>query len=188
MKKLTLVAFAALGASFAFGQELLTNPGWELGNTTGWTVAHAGGFSGVAAASTSWPAHSGGFALHMGATSATDQTDIYQDVATTVGQSYTASFWAMDTNTPTSTGSMLVTWGGVQIGPTTATSGVYTQYSLTAVATSTTTRFEITGWEAALYVMNDDNSVQAAAVPEPATFAAFGLGALGLALARRRRK
>lgn len=186
MKKFTLVAFAALGASFAFGQELLTNPGWELGSTTGWTVVHAGGFSGVAASSTTWPANTGGFALHMGATSATDQTDIYQDVATTVGQSYTASFWAREMDT-TPTGTMSITWGGVQIGPSSATVGAYTQYSLTAVATSAVTRFEITGWEAVSYVMNDDNSVQAA-VPEPATFAAFGLGALGLALARRRRK
>jgi len=180
--KLILCTFASAFAAVSFGQELLTNPGFETGDFTGWTVTHQGGFSGVGA--TPGTNHTGNFHLYMGATSAADQTDIFQDVTTTIGQTYNASFWAYDLDTVTTSANLAVTFGGMAVGPN-RPAGAYTQYSLSFAATAATTRLEVTGWELTQYINSDDFSVQA--VPEPASLACLGIGAL-VVLRRKRRK
>lgn len=186
MKKLLFVGLAVAFTSVAFGQNLLTNPGFETGDLTGWTVVHAGGFSGVR---TQFP-HSGQFEAYFGATSATDAEDFYQDVATTVGTTYDVSFWAFDQDPSATTENLLVTFGsntvfnGIPQRGTTSTAN-YAQYSGSFVATSSSTRLEVVGWETTWYINADDFNVTARAVPEPASMAVLGLGAL--ALIRRRR-
>ena len=172
-----------LAGSRASAQNLLINPGFETGDMTGWTVAHLGSFSGVN--NGGGTPHSGVDYFGMGAISLADQTDFYQDVATTVGQTYIASFWAYDRDTPPS-GQIHVTFGGVDIGPAsgTVTSGPpYVQYSLTFTATAASTRLESKGWEANLWVISYDYSVSA--VPEPATLSLLALG-FGIRALRRR--
>jgi|SRR5579862_3233149 len=123
----------------------------------------------------------------MGAVSLSDQSDFYQDLATTVGQTYTCSFWAYDISNP-GTGFINVTFGGTQVGPASGSvASTYTQYSASIMATSTTTRFEVTGWEAAQYVISDDYNVSAP-VPEPASMTALGIGVIALVRRRRNRK
>lgn len=178
MNRLLFVALAGLISSAAFGQVI--NGGFETGDFTGWTVLHQGGFSGVGGSPGT--NNTGNFHLYMGATSATDQTDIYQDIATTIGQSYTVSYWAYDMD-PLSSGGFLVTFGGAAIGPG-RPAAAYTQYTGNFTATAASTRLEVTGWEANQYINADDFSVSP--VPEPASMAILGMGAL--ALLRRRRR
>ncbi|HVT14308.1 MAG TPA: PEP-CTERM sorting domain-containing protein [Fimbriimonadaceae bacterium] len=189
MRKLLFVGMAAAFASVAFGQELVVNGGFETGDLTGWTEAHTGSFSGVR---TSFP-HSGQFEAYFGALSQSDAEDFYQDIATTVGTSYHVSFWAFDQDPSATTENLLVTFGsntvfnGIPQRGTTTTAN-YAQYSGDFVATSTSTRLEVNGFEQSWYINADDFSVQANAVPEPASMAVLGLGALALIRRRRAKK
>ncbi len=185
MKSVIAVAVGtvvAAAASVSLGQNLLVNPSFESPMTTGWTVAVAGSFSGENVGG--GIAHSGVNYFGMGATSAATETDFYQDIATSIGATYSASFWAYDLDSASS-GFINVTFGGANIGPVSGTvaGSTYTQYTASFVATSTTTRFEAKGWEASQYVISDDYDVHA--VPTPASLAMLGLG--GLLVGRRRR-
>lgn len=188
MKKLLFVSLLAVGATSAFAAELVVNGGFEP-DATGWTISHLGSFSGVTttANSTAWPPHSGSYCFHMGATSATDQSDVFQDIATVAGTTYTVSVWALDLNPADATAGFNATFDGVSFasrGP--SLTNAYTQFSANIVASTSLTRLEFTGYEASQYILVDDFSVQAQAVPEPASMAALGLGVV--ALLRRRRK
>jgi hypothetical protein len=175
----TVVASAV---SVSLGQNLLVNPSFESPITTGWTVANAGNFSGVNTGGGT--AHTGTGYFGMGATTLANQTDFYQDVTTLIGTTYSASFWAYDLD-PAASGFIHVTFGGLDIGPISGSvpGTPYHQYTISFVATSTTTRFESKGWEASQYVISDDYDVHA--VPAPASLALLGLG--GLVAGRRRR-
>ncbi|HTQ11577.1 MAG TPA: carbohydrate binding domain-containing protein [Fimbriimonadaceae bacterium] len=187
MKKPFLVA-AVLGfATAAFSQNLVLNPGFETGDLTNWTVAHAGSFSGVW---TNFP-HSGTYNAYFGAVSSTDAEDFYQDIATTIGTTYTVSFWAFDEDATDTNENLDVMFAGntvfngiPQRGSTSSSN--YAQYSGNFVATSTTSRLEVSGWEQLDYINADDFSVTA--VPEPASMAALGIGVVALIRRRRRAK
>lgn len=176
--KMCVLATALFAMAGAAQADLVVNGGFETGDMTGWTVAHAGSFSGVDGGGGT--PHTGNHWFAMGATSTTDATDFYQDVPTTPGQQYIASFWGYDE----SAGFIHVTIGGADIGPASGSlSSTYTQYSLTFTATAATTRLESIGYEPPLYVITDDYSV--VAVPAPGSLALLGLG--GLFAGRRRR-
>jgi MYXO-CTERM domain-containing protein len=187
MRKILFVGLAAAFASAAFGQNLLTNPGFETGDLTGWVAVQGDtGLGGVNVGGGT--PHSGNDYFGMGQTSQSSESDFYQDVATVVGQQYVASCWAYEED-PSSPGCITVTFGGAQVGPASGiVAGTYTQYSGTFTATSTTTRLESTGWELAEWVISDDYSVTAVQTPEPASMAVLGLGALALIRRRRNRK
>jgi hypothetical protein len=176
--------FALIGVAGLAGAaqaDLVVNGGFETAGMAGWTVVHTGSFSGQNGTGT---AHTGTGYWSMGATSVSDQSDFYQDIATSIGQAYLVSFWAYDIDTASS-GTIHVTFGGVDVGPVSGTvaGGTYTQYSATFTATATTTRLESVGWEASQYVVSDDYSVNA--IPAPGAVALLGLG--GLVASRRRR-
>src|SRR5262249_2046295 len=149
-------------------QNLVNNPGFETGDMTSWTVTHLGSFSGVDQGGGA--PNTGAHDFGMGATSATDQTDFFQDVPTTIGQQYNASFWAFDQD-PSSAGGFQVTIGGVAI-PAVLTNA-YQQFSLAFTATATTTRLEATGWETNQWKVSDDYDVHL--VPEPTSLLLLGL-------------
>lgn len=187
MKRLAIVALGALVAASAFGQELTVNGGFEAGTTTppaGWSGT-VGSISGINGGGGS--AHSGTNWYDMGATSATGQTDLFQDIATTVGTTYTASVWAFNED-PTSGGGFTATFGTASIANYGMLTNAYAQYSVNFTATAATTRLEFTGWELNQWVIVDDFSVRAQSAPEPASMAALGLGALVLIRGRRNRK
>lgn len=186
MRKLLFVGMAVAFASVAFGQNMLTNPGFETGDLTGWTEAHAGSFSAVQSSGfAGGSSHSGNFMFAFGALSSTDAEDFYQDVATVAGNQYDVSFWAMDLEANGTSQNLAVTFGGNTVFNGDPSSAGYTQYSGTFTATGGTTRLEVNGWESDVYILADDFSVSAHPVPEPASLAVLGLGAL--ALIRRRR-
>jgi hypothetical protein len=191
MKKLFIVSGLAVLAGAAFSQELVVNGGFETSTVSnppvGWTGVQ-GGTSGVndvfGPAAT---AHSGLNLYGMGATGVASQTDLFQDITTTIGSTYKASFWAMD-NDPNLTGHLLTSFGTVQIGPSLSVPNVWTQYSINLTATTALTRLEFTGWEVTDSVLVDDFSVQKVTTPEPASIAGLGLGALALIRRRRSKK
>jgi len=188
MKKLALVALGVVCGSLAFGQELLTNPGFEA-NTfstgtapTGWTVIESGGISDYFSATT--PVYDGAQSLALGAFGTPFEDDsFYQNIATTVGQQYTFSLWMYGDGTP---GEVTMTFAGTVLYQTEPTIGSWTQQSFTVTATSTTSQVMIGGDNSPAYNYVDDASFQAVAAPEPASMAALGIGVL--ALIRRKRR
>ena len=135
---LALTAVAALSVAHPAKANLITNPGFETGNLTGWTF-HPGFFA-VGTASGVSP-HSGSYQ----AFSSTGSGVLQQSFATTLGQSYTVDFWAATTS-----GGALNVLGGSTVfnhifaGPTSYTStrllspprAPLRQYNLTLLASS----------------------------------------------------
>ena len=192
---LVLATFFA-GAAQA---NLVTNPGFETGNFTGWALSGDTTFTGV----DRFSPHSGSFGAFLG-TSIPDPNfpitfpptgSITQTLATTVGVSYDIEFWL---NTAVKPNFLSVSFDGIVLDSltniTTSPSilpPVYTLFSHTAVASSASTDLVFTfrhdpwGWDL------DDVSVEpATAVPEPGSLplVVAGLTFCFLLLALRRRR
>src|SRR5882757_7279959 len=110
------LALAAAGlvaaGSSATAANLLTNPGFEAGSTSGWTCANA--------TVTRSPAHTGAFALASTATSS-DTGQCTQTVAVVPNTTYTVSAWVQGNPV----------YLGITGGPSTwANAASYTQLSL----------------------------------------------------------
>ncbi len=88
-----LALLFGLGMSEANAQNLLINPGFETGDFTGWNQSSPGAF-GVYSFPT--PVHGGTYQafIQSSAGSSPNYAFIYQDVAGSAGQTYTASVWA----------------------------------------------------------------------------------------------
>ena len=170
-----LFAFAALAASLvtsASAIELVTNGGFETGDFTGWT--QVGGtvltddpFTGTYEAS---------FAPTTGA--------LVQSLATTPNTNYTVSFYLR--NAGNAVGSFQVLLGTSVLTNLTINPDAYKQFTYNATTSAlpgdSILTFQFVNATTTFHL--DDVSVQA--VPEPATFAALGFGAV--ALLRRRRR
>ena len=169
---LALTAVAALSVAYPAKANLITNPGFETGNLTGWTVG--GGFQVVGTLLGVSP-HSGSFqAFSLGG-------PLGQSVATTVGQSYTVDFWAATTNT-----AALTVFGGstvfnhIFVGPT-----GYTELTFTFTAASASSAIQF--GDLAGFIFLDDISVTPTGVPDGGTTASLlGCALLGLAGLRRK--
>jgi len=192
MRKVVL-AVALAGAAFAVvpaqaAVELITNGGFETGTFSGWTITGSGS-SGVASNSgTGVPALMQNYrAFFNGAT-----VNLYQDIATTIGQTYTFGFTQeMDGSSTVDT--FTASFGGntVLSLSNTAGNGIFNvrSYSVTATSALTRVAFSFAGNN----FQNFDNvtlqASGAAPVPEPATWAMMigGFGLVGGALRRHRR-
>jgi len=170
---LALTAVAALLVAYPAKANLITNPGFETGNLTGWTLTiaflRAGTFLGISPHSGSFQAVglAGGF--------------LGQSVATTVGQSYTVDFWAA-----TRSGGLLQVFGGSTVfnhlflGPT-----GYTELTFTFTAASASSPIEFFDVTGAMFL--DDISVTPTGVPDGGTTVSLlGCALLGLAALRRK--
>ncbi|HEY7001649.1 MAG TPA: VPDSG-CTERM sorting domain-containing protein, partial [Candidatus Udaeobacter sp.] len=151
----------------------ITNPGFETGNLSGWTLSP--GFFAVGTASGVSP-HSGSFQ----AFTATGSGALGQSFATTLGQSYTVDFWAATTS-----GGALSVLGGSTVfnhifaGPT-----GYTEFTFTFTATSASSAIH---FSAAGFFFLDDINVSPTGVPDGGTTAALlGCALLGLVCLRRK--
>jgi hypothetical protein len=170
-----LLALAAV-AAFCIIQPAkanqITNPGFETGNLTGWTL-HPGFFAMGTASGVS--PHSGSYQ----AVSSTGSGVLGQSFATTLGQSYTVDFWAA-----TTTGGALSVLGGSTVfnhifaGPTS-----YTEFTFTFAALSTSSPIQ---FSAAGFFFLDDISVTPTGVPDGGTTAMLlGAALCALGMARR---
>lgn len=194
-----LVALAA--ASVAPAQNLVQNPGFENTGSpdpieaqlTDWNLASTGAndylyarFSGVYNGfQYPWPSHSGEWAAAFGAYGTSSNT-MSQDVPTVVGQEYTVSFYVGQWYGVVPGSFFTATFGDTTFDASTL-GNFWAPASFNVTATSTTTRLSFSGGGLASdygYYVLDDVSVQA--VPEPASLAALGLGAMTF-LRRRRR-
>src|SRR5467141_3839244 len=105
---LALTAVAALSVAYPASANLITNPGFETGNFTGWTANSGalvlGTVNGVAP-------HSGSFQARLGSPGQ-GAGSITQSVATTPGSSYIIDFWLAS---PSGTDNFRASWDGVPI-------------------------------------------------------------------------
>ena len=178
---LALTAVAALSVAHPAKANLITNPGFETGNFTGWTEVGFGAVFGLV----------NGVSPHSGSFQAVQATgNLSQSVATTPSASYTIDFWLA--GSLSGTNSLVVTWGGSTILTLTNQSAFgYTHYTFTetTLTASTALAFNFTtllgggGWHL------DDVSVNPAGVGVPdggSTISLLGCALLGLTALRRK--
>lgn len=171
-----LLALAAV-AAFCIIQPAkanqITNPGFETGNLTSWTL-HPGFFA-MGTASGVTP-HSGSYQ----AFSSTGSGVLGQSFATTVGQSYTVDFWAATT----SGGALSVLGGSTVFNHIFAALTGYTEFTFTFTATSASSPIQ---FSAAGFFFLDDISVTPTGVPDGGTTVSLlGCALLGLVGLRRK--
>ena len=178
---LVLATFSA-GAAQA---NIVTNPGFETGNFTGWALSGDTSFTVV----DNFSPHSGSFGAFLGTSGSTGS--ITQTLATTVGVSYDIEFWL---NTAVKPNFFSVSFGGIvldSLTDVTTSSSIlppfYQLFSYTALASSAssdlvfTFRHDPWGWDL------DDVSVEAAtAVPESGSLLLVAGGLIALLALRRR--
>lgn len=203
-KKTALAALVALSIGSGAAQaatELVVNGGFEAnggnwGTLTSWT---SGPFEFAADSSVLGSVHGGSYSAGF---SAQALESMSQSVGTVSGQTYTLSFWLMNTayakdaDGTTTTNEFLLSWGGeplwdaaAELGQEAVPAMGWTQYSLQVQALSSSTSIRFEGFNKYGYFGLDDVSLQAVtAVPEPAGYVSLlaGLGVLGVVVRRRK--
>jgi hypothetical protein len=182
-----------LAAQPAHAQNLIYNPGFEIGSLDGWTSPN-----GVMPARSTTPfAHAGQFAAEMPSVypfnypGPPNYQEFGQTLATTPGQSYDISFFAENTAGNDQNNGLRIIFGGVTLFDQALTNGTWQQFAVQGTASTASTWFEIDGFDVPGSNIIDDVSVTATAgpptlTPEPATLWLVALGALALGEARRR--
>ena len=186
MKLHTLIVATAVAllvcAPSVFGQNLLTNGGFDTGDFTGWTTGGNFEFSQVV---------SGAFYQYTGAQEGTfyaalgpvgSDGTLSQSFASLPGAQYTFSFWLAAVGDDPSDFSAF--WDGNQVYSATDpnTNGAWTQYSFSETGTGHDT-ISFSFRDDPDYIALDNVSVSpvASSVPEPSSFLLLGSGVLGLA-------
>lgn len=159
--KLATLTLASVQVALA-ADNLVTNPGFETGDFTGWTQSGNTGFTGV----DSQAPRSGNFAAFFGPIETLGF--ISQSLTTVPGEIYQLSYWL--NNTSAGNNAFQVSWGGDIVGTSLINSAgfAYTQFSvpgLLATSGSTTLSFGFRNDEG--FWNFDDVSVTAAGTPPP---------------------
>ena len=127
---LALTAVAALSFACPAKANLITNPGFETGDLTGWNFVGNGGVSGLFSGQAP---HSGNYQAIL----TTPPTSISQSVATTPGATYTIDFFAAAFGSATQPPSLTlsVNWGGGTVFSHLFNSNTgYTEYTFNVTA------------------------------------------------------
>jgi hypothetical protein len=170
------LAVISLSALPARAQNLVTNPGFETGDLTGYTFTGPVG--------TDSTAHTGNFAAEFNGVETFG--DLTQNITTVAGNSYLITFFLQNSAGPNNEFKASFA-GSLGVDVLNAAAFGYTQYSFTEVATSTTSVLEFDAFQDPSRFHLDDISVTPA--PEPTQYIAMGLGMIGLcALALTARK
>jgi Bacterial Ig-like domain/Carbohydrate binding domain len=140
------------------GTNLVTNGGFETGDFTGWTQSGVTSATGVAGTFDGTPPHSGSFHAYLGPNAGLGF--ISQDLTTTMGVSYTLSFWLAHPYASDPGAEFQVSVGGAMLMDEQASGNyAYTQFAFTFTATSTTTALQFGFHEPPNYYFLDDISV-----------------------------
>ena len=169
---------------------LVINGGFETGTFSGWNTTSAVSASDFGVSITD--PHSGSYSAYFDA-SLDDYDSISQSIPTTVGETYTFTFW-LDNDVGNEPNSFIALWAGTQVLNLSSVNPFpYTEYSYTETATTSTTTIEFSGYEGTLLGSGgtfflDDVSVTSG-VPEPATLIIWSLlgacGWLGMGVRQR---
>jgi hypothetical protein len=143
-----------------FSITFLQNGGFETGNFTGWTQSGDLGSTGVSGTFAGTAPHSGNFQAYFGPVGGLGF--ITQNLATTVGVSYTLSFWLAHPYTDTGTEWLVSVGGSTLTDVHNAANFGYTQFTFTFTATSSTTALQFGFLEPPSYFFLDDVTVTAA--------------------------
>ena len=182
---LALTAVAALSFAHPAKANLITNPGFETGNFTGWTQSGDTSFTGVTGTFVGIAPHSGSFQAVMGNVST---GFLSQMLALAVGTTYTVDFWLAN-NTP-GTNSFAASLGGVTgFSVTNAGASGYTEHTFNFTYNGGSTQLLFTFLNVPGSWFLDDISVEPAGVGVPdggSTVSLLGCALLGLAALRRK--
>ena len=164
---------------------IVTNPGFETGDLTGWLFTPAGSGS-LLIVGTEDGTHSGNYEADFGGVTSGSYDTISQVLATIPGQTYTFSFWLASDDGDDNGQQAL--WDGSLVLNLVNFGQSYTLYSFTETATSSSTSIAFAGYNPPAWNGLDDVSVDAStATPEPATMILLGVGGVVFGALRRRR-
>ena len=180
-----LCLFVAFGLSLQ-AANIVTNPGFETGDFTGWTATPFPG--GDLSIQTNLP-NSGTYYARFGSNVLDGYDSLQQSLPTTAGVYYDLSFFLREDGPGSpANADFQVYFDGNLIQDVPGSNFVYTQFSfLSLLATTNSTVLEFRGFDIASYARLDDVSVDVSAVPEPATLVLVGAGVLLVTALRKRR-
>ena len=184
--KLLVAVTALLAASVpcAYGANIVTNPGFETGDLSGWSLSGTnsspqdnGIYYGVDAAD----AHSGAFGAYFGPIGGV--LSLQQTLSTSPGTSYDLTFWlAQSVNTPQGyVNSFSVVFAGITLyNQADVPAGPFTQYTFDATPPSSSSVIAFNFRNDTGFFSLDDISVVPASVvvPEPAAVSLLVLGVM----------